>query len=394
VDPAAERGRSALTTLRCARCGRDHDPEILQGRCACGGTLAALYDVATELASVRRRPPGMWRYRELLPLRGDPVSLGETETPLLRLDRLSQPWGVETWLKDESLLPGTTFKARGAAIGLSRAIELGAERLVMPSAGNAGGAWALYAARAGVPLTVTMSRHAPASNQREVRLAGAELELVDGTIADAGRRAVEIAHETGAFLSVTFGEPYRVEGKKTAWLETFDAFGDGSTMRAPRTIVLPVGGGVAAVAALKAYEEARAAGWLAGDAPRLVGVQAQLCAPIVRAFERGEAEVEAWSGNSETIAAGLRVPAPSEGSLVLEKIRASGGTMASVSEEEIVGAVRRLASTEGIFACPEGAATVVAAERLAEAGALEGPVVLYNTGAGAKYLDMLSQSLG
>jgi threonine synthase len=350
----------------------------------------ATYDAAVDLASLRRRPAGMWRYGELLPLRGAPVSLGEVETPLLELDRLSERWGVETWLKDESPLPGTTFKARGAAVGLSRAVELGADRLVMPSAGNAGGAWALYAARAGIPLTVTMSREAPESNQREVRLAGAELVLVDGTIADAGVRAAEIARDTGAFFSATFSEPYRLEGKKTAWLETFDALGDEERMRAPTTIVLPVGGGVAAVAAMKAFEEARRLGWVDGAAPRLVGVQPDLCAPIVRAFQRGETAVEPWAGPSDTIAAGLRVPVPSEGSLVLEKVRASGGTMLSVSEEQIVEGVRDLASREGVFACPEGAATIPAAQRLADAGELEGPVVLYNTGAGTKYLDLLS----
>ncbi|MQB02364.1 MAG: pyridoxal-phosphate dependent enzyme, partial [Actinobacteria bacterium] len=158
-----------LARLECARCARTYDENELHNRCACGGTLAAIYEPrAVSLAGLRSRPPGMWRYRELLPLKGDPISLGEPQTPLLRLERLSTRWGVETWLKDESPLPGTTFKARGAAVGLSRAIELGAERLVMPSAGNAGGAWALYAARAGIPLTVTMSRHAPESNQREV----------------------------------------------------------------------------------------------------------------------------------------------------------------------------------------------------------------------------------
>lgn len=331
----------------------------------------------------------MWRYREFLPLKGEPVSLGEAETPLLKLDRLSERWGIETWLKDESPLPGTTFKARGAAVGLSRALELGAERLVMPSAGNAGGAWALYAARAGVPLTVTMSRHAPESNQREVRVAGGELVLVDGTIADAAMRAAELARETGAFYSATFSEPYRLEGKKTAWLETFDRLGDETAMRAPKTIVLPVGGGVAAVGAAKAFDEARSLGWIGGEMPRLVGVQAELCAPIVQAFDRGAAEVEPWAGGSDTVAAGLRVPVPSEGYLVLEKVRASGGTMLSVPEAEIVDAVRDLAATEGVFACPEGAATVAAAGRLARAGRLEGPVVLYNTGAGAKYLDVL-----
>lgn len=317
------------------------------------------------------------------------MALGEPETPLLFASRLSERFGVEVFIKDESPLPGGTFKARGAAVGLSRAVELGAKHIVMPSAGNAGGAWALYAARAGIDITVTMARSAPVANQKEVMIAGGKLELVDGTIADAGKRAKEVAAESGAFLAATFNEPYRVEGKKTAWLETFLQLGGGTAMQLPATIVVPVGGGVAAVAAAKAVAEVTSLGWSSDDAPRLVGVQPEDCAPIVRAFERGETEVAAWAGEPSTVAAGLRVPAPSEGDLVLDRVRASGGTMVAVSEEEIVTSVSDLASTEGLFACPEGAATVPAAARLAAAGDLEGPVVLYNTGSGAKYLDLL-----
>jgi threonine synthase len=329
----------------------------------------------------------MWRYEELLPLNRAPISLGEVETPLLAAPSLSERWGIEVLVKDDAPLPGATFKARGAAIGLSKAVELGADQIVMPSAGNAGGAWSLYAARAGIRLTVTMSETAPKANQAEVLFAGAELVLVPGTIADAGVRAKEIATQRGAFLATTFSEPYRVEGKKTAWLEVFDALGDGSRMRFPRTIVMPVGGGVAAIAAAKAAEEIAALGWASELAPRLIGVQAETCAPITEAFERGDSEVPPWRGPANTIAAGLRVPAPAEGTLVLKVIRGSGGSMAAAGEREIVAAAKDLASSEGIFACPEGAATVVAAGRLAEAGELEGPVVLYNTGAGAKYAE-------
>lgn len=354
------------------------------------------------LAEILERPPGLWRFRELLPVAGEPISLGEPETPLIFASRLSERFGVEVFIKDDSPLPGGTFKARGAAVGMSRAVELGAKSIVMPSAGNAGGAWALYAARAGIDITVTMARSAPAANQKEVTLAGGNLELVDGTIADAGARAKEIATETGAFLASTFNEPYRVEGKKTAWLETFLQLGGGIEMRFPRTIVLPVGGGVAAVAAAKAVEEVRLLGWLSSDlgqmsdkmtdnfrGPRIVGVQPEGCAPIVKAFESGAIEVDPVPGEPTTIAAGLRVPAPSEGDLVLDRVRASGGTMLAVSEADIVSAVGDLASTEGLFACPEGAATVPAAARLAAAGDLEGPVVLYNTGSGVKYMDAL-----
>lgn len=335
----------------------------------------------------------MWRYRELLPVRGDPVSLGEPETALLFLPRLSERWGCEAYLKDDGGLAGGTFKARGAAAGLSRAVELGAAEVVMPSAGNAGGAWSLYAARAGLPITVTMARTAPAANQAEVRCAGGRLVLVDGTIADAGFRAVEIARSRGAFLATTFSEPYRLEGKKSCWLEVFDRLGTGARMGFPRTIVLPVGGGVAAVAAAKGAEEVAAAGWGDDDPPAIVGVQAAGCAPVVKAYETGADTVQAWERRPETIAAGLRVPHPPEGALLLRSVRDSGGTMIGVEEDDILAAITALASCEGVFACPEGAAAVAAAERLAGTGRLEGPVVVYNTGAGAKYATELAGRL-
>jgi threonine synthase len=379
------------TFLECARCGTGHPADRLQQRCDCGGTLLVRYGtVDVSLPEVLARPPGLWRFRELLPVAGDPISLGEPETPLLFASRLSERFCVDVLVKDESTLPGGTFKARGASVGLSRARELGAKSIVMPSAGNAGGAWALYAARAGLELTVTMASTAPRANQLEVTTAGARLELVDGTIADAALRAKEIATETGAFLAATFSEPYRLEGKKSAWLETFAQLGDGKTMRLPTTIVLPVGGGVAAIAAAKAAEEVIGLGWVQGPAPRLVGVQPTDCAPIVRAFERGR-KVEPWPEEPTTIAAGLRVPVPSEGDLVLEHIKASNGTMAAVTEDEIFAAVGDLAATEGVFACPEGAATLAAATRLSTAGNLTGPVVLYNTGSGIKYLPELER---
>jgi threonine synthase len=382
--------KSLLKQLECARCGRVHDPDRLNNRCACGGTLLARYRKGVpSVAAIRARPPGPLRYRELLPFQEKPASLGEVETPLLPMPRLSERWGVEVVLKDDSPLPGGTFKARGAWAGLARALELGARRIVMPSAGNAGGAWALYAARAGVPLTVTMAKTAPAMNRAEVEAAGGDLVLVDGTIADAGHRAAEIARDTGAFLTATFAEPYRLEGKKSAWFETFDRLGE-ADMHFPRSVIVPVGGGVALVAAAKAAGEALQAGWATGDPPRLIGVQPDGCAPIARAFDEGADDVRPWGDVALTAAAGLRVPAPSEGRLVLDRVRASNGTMVAVAEDDILGAVRDLASSEGVFACPEGAATVAAAGMLARRGDLEGPVVLYNTGSGAKYAGLPS----
>jgi threonine synthase len=391
---------SRLDRLECARCGRTYSPRELHNRCECGGTLLARYDLSKlDLEELRRRPRGMWRYEELLPVEGARISLGEVETPLLFAHRLSERWQTEVWIKDDGVLPTGTFKARGAAIGLSKAAELGVKSVVMPSAGNAGGAWSLYAARAGIDITVTMARTAPTMNQAEVLTAGGSLELVDGTIADAGERAAEIAEETGAFLVTTFSEPYRLEGKKSCWLELFDRLGSPSgrrrlrhvgDMRMPATIVLPVGGGVGAIAAAKAAEEVAELGWSSDDPPVLVGVQPDRCAPIVAAFENGEDEVEPWAGEPRTAAAGLRVPAPVEGALVLQTIRASGGSMVAVEEKRILDAVRDLAASEGVFACPEGAATVAAADDLARAGRLEGPVVLYNTGAGSKYAAWLN----
>ena len=385
---------SRLTHLECSRCGTEQAADELQQRCDCGGSLLPRYDLAPiDLGPVRERPPGTWRYRELLPVRGDPISLGEPETSLLFAHGLSERWGLDVYIKDDGTLPGGTFKARGACVGLSRAVELGVKSIVMPTAGNAGGTWSLYASRAGIEITVVMAATAPAANQTEVRLAGGTLELVDGSIADAGTRAKEIAADTGAFLATTFSEPYRIEGKKSAWLELFDQFGDGSSMAFPATIVLPVGGGVAAWAAAKAAEEVAALGWTEGRAPKLVGTQPANCAPIVKAFDEGADEVVPWAGDPMTIAAGLRVPAPAEGTLVLEQIRRSGGAMIAVEEDDIVGAVMDLATTEGVFACPEGATTVAAAEILAGRGELEGPVVLYNTGSGTKYIDTLTEAL-
>ena len=380
---------SLLTHLECARCGARHDADRPQHRCACGGTLLARYDLgAFQPGCWDPRAPGLWRYRELLPVAGEPLSLGEGITPLVRLERLSERAGTEMWLKDDGPLPGGTFKARGACVGLARAVELGARAVVMPSAGNAGGAWSLYAARAGVELTAVLAASAPRTNHVEVTLAGGRLDVVDGTLADAGERARELARLSGGYLAATFAEPYRLEGKKTAWFELFEQLGG----RWPRTVVLPVGGGVAAVALAKAVAELNALRGGAGT-PRIVGVQPEDCAPLVRAFETGAPEAEVWPGTPRTIASGLRVPAPSEGALVLETVRASGGTMVAVSEEEIVRALGELAAAEGVFACPEGAAASAGAFRLAARGALEGPVVLYNTGAGAKYLDALAEVL-
>ena len=372
-----------LSHLQCARCGRELDAGVLQNRCPCGGTLFARYHLKRFDPSALQGN-GLWRYRQLLPVTGEALSLGEPRTPLLALPVLSERWGAEVWLKDDGGLQGGTFKARGACIGVARARELGVSEVVLPSAGNAGGAWSLYGARAGVRVAVTMARSAPRTNQIEVELAGGQLELVEGTIADAAVRAQEIACLRNAYLAATFSEPYRLEGKKSAWFELREQLG-----RWPRTLVLPVGGGIAAVAASKAVEEMAGASWATDEGPRIVGVQPAGCAPLVQAFE-SDGEIRPWPAPPDTIAAGLRVPSPSEGALVLQRVRASGGWMLAVEERDLVAAVGELAAAEGVLACPEGAATVAAAAALARAGKLEEPVVLYNTGTGAKYLDALA----
>lgn len=377
---------SLLSHLQCARCKRELDAGVVQNRCPCGGTLFARYHL-DRFDAGRLEGSGLWRYRQLLPVRGEALSLGEPRMPLLALPVLSERWGAEVWLKDDGGLQGGTFKARGACIGVARARELGASEVVLPSAGNAGGAWSLYGARAGLRVAVTMARSAPRTNHIEVELAGGHLELVEGTIAEAGARAQEIARSRSAYLAATFSEPYRLEGKKSAWFELREQLG-----RWPRTLVLPVGGGLAAVAASKAVEEMAGASWATDEGPRIVGVQPAGCAPLVEAFE-GDGEPRPWPVPPDTIAAGLRVPSPSEGPLVLERVRSSGGSMVAVEEADLVAAVGELAAAEGVLACPEGAATVAAAAALARAGKLEGPVVLYNTGTGAKYLDALAGGL-
>ena len=374
---------SLLSHLECARCERELDAGVVQNRCPCGGTLFARYHLDRFDPSALQ-VNGLWRYRQLLPVSGEALSLGEPRTPLLQLPVLSERWGAEVWLKDDGGLQGGTFKARGACIGVARARELDASEVVLPSAGNAGGAWSLYGVRAGLRVAVTMARSVPRTNQIEVELAGGHLELVEGTIADAGTRAQEIARLRNAYLAATFSEPYRLEGKKSAWFELREQLG-----RWPRTLVLPVGGGIAAVAASKAVEEMAGASWATDQGPRIVGVQPAGCAPLVKAFE-SDGEIRPWPAAPDTIAAGLRVPSPSEGALVLERVRSSGGSMLAVEERDLVAAVGELATAEGVLACPEGAATVAAAAALSRAGELEGPVVLYNTGTGAKYLDAIA----
>ena len=384
---------SYLTRLECGRCHTGHDAGVPQNLCrACGSPLLARYDLAAVRSSLRpadlsRRAPDLWRYHELLPVGREQAvtTLGEGMTPLLPMARYGERIGLPRLrMKDEGLIPTGSFKARGAAVGVSRAAELGVKRLALPSNGNAGAAWALYAARAGLAATVVMPLDAPEITRRECVAAAADLRLVDGLIGDAGRIVGElVAGADGqVFDASTLKEPYRVEGKKTMGFEIVEQLG----WRVPDVVIYPTGGGVGLIGIHKAMEELRELGWIAAETPRLVAVQADGCAPIVRAFERGEPESAPW-GHAHTVAFGINVPKPLGDFLILQALAETAGTAVSVSDDELLADLREVASLEGAFVCPEGAAAFTAARKLRASGWLDADdqVVVLNTGAGLKY---------
>lgn len=382
---------SCLTHLECSRCGRTHDADVAQNLCECGASLLARYDLealarAVSFADMTARAPSLWRYRELLPVRDAEhiTTFGEGMTPLMALSRLGERLAIPGLLmKDEGLNPTGTFKARGAAVGISRARELGVARVAMPTNGNAGAAWSAYAARAGMESLVVMPVDAPEVTRRECTVAGARLYLVDGAIADAGAIVGRAVADDDWFDASTLKEPYRLEGKKTMGLELFEQLGG----RMPDVVLYPTGGGVGLIALHKAFLELRELGWAHGDLPRLVAVQTTGCAPIPRAFEAGERTVaEAWS-NPSTIAFGTSVAKPFADALILDAIYDTDGCAIAVEDAELLLALRELAETEGVFIGPEGAATVAAARRLRETGWIgeSDRVVLLNTATGLKY---------
>jgi threonine synthase len=314
--------------------------------------------------------------------------MGEGMTPLLPLRRLGERLGVPRLLmKDEGLIPTGSFKARGAAVGVSRARELGIGRVAMPTNGNAGAAWSAYAARGGLRSLVVMPAGAPDITRRECAAAGAELYLVDGLIGDAGAIVAGAVADGDWFDVSTLKEPYRLEGKKTMGIEIFEQLG----RRVPDVIVYPTGGGVGLIGIHKALHELRDLGWLDGPLPRLVAAQAAGCAPIVRAFERGERAAEAWPG-AHTVAFGINVANPLGATLILDAIADTGGCALAVDDEELLAALAETARLEGAFVCPEGAAGVAAIRRLRESGWIgaDDEVVLLNTGAGIKYPETVS----
>lgn len=389
---------SALTHLRCSRCRGIYPAEELQTLCACGATLYAHYDFALAgrtltRESLSQRPPTLWRYAEVLPGKAaDAVTLGEGGTPLLSLKRLGEAHGLaELYLKDESANPTGTFKARGLAVAVSRARVLGARKLAIPTAGNAGGALAAYASRAGLEAYVLMPKDAPRANRLECEAYGAHLILVKGLIGACARQLAQRKQREGWFDMSTLKEPYRVEGKKTLGYEIYEQLGG----RLPDAILCPTGGGVGLIGMWKAFAEMEELGWIGPDRPKLIAVQASGCAPLVRAFEQGRRESEPWE-KARTIAAGLRVPKARGDFLVLDAVYRSQGVAIAVEDREILTGVRRLAEREGIFACPEGAATVAALAKLLARGVLrrEDTIVLFNSGSGLKYLDVLEKALG
>jgi threonine synthase len=362
-----------LRGLTCFACGAAHDFHQLQTICTrCGMPLRVDYDLRNFTPA---GPPTLWRYAPVLPIAAaHAVSLAEGYTPLLKV-------GDAAWVKDEARNPTGSFKARGMALAVSMARALGARALAAPSAGNAAGALAAYGAAAGLPVTVAMPEDTPRPFVEECRHYGAEVHLVPGSIADAGKW-LKANGPAGAFDVSTLKEPYRVEGKKTMGYELFEQFG----RALPDTIVYPTGGGTGLVGMWKAFDEMQAMGWIGAERPRLVSVQAEGCAPVVKAFESGAAKTEAWPA-PRTEAYGLRVPSPIGGFICLRALRETRGTAVAVAEDAIARAARDLSRKTGIDVCPEGGAAWAAVQRLYQSGWLSrsSRVVVFNTGTGLKY---------
>jgi len=388
---------SYLTHLQCSGCGKEYNHHEIHTFCLdCQSPLLSIYDLKSvrkqaDRDEISHRPKGMWRWHELLPVlkQENQVSLGEGDTPLLSLPHLEKELGLShLYVKDESSNPTGSFKARGLAVAVSKAKELGIEKIIIPTAGNAGGAMAAYAARAGLKAFIYMPKDTPYANIEESRMAGAEVVLVDGLISDAARLAGEKARAEGWFDVSTFKEPYRVEGKKVMGYELAQAF----DWELPDVILYPTGGGTGLVGMWKAFAELEELGWLKNNKrPRMVSVQADGCAPVVKAFQAKAASCDFWT-NAHTLASGLRVPKSFADRLILHDIYDSQGTAIAVSDESILEAQKQLARLEGIFAAPEGAATVSALQELTRQGWIrpEERIVLFNTGSGLKYLNPLA----
>jgi len=390
---------TAVTHLECSRTGERLEAGKIQNLSAAGWPLVVRYDLQKlarqwDRDSIADGPPTMWRYAPVLPVRyrDNIVTLHEGFTPLYRLQRLGEQLECDDlWLKDEGVNPTATFKARGVSCAISMCRELGIRKVAIPTAGNAGGALAAYAAAAGIEAYVFMPRDVPAANFIESKTFGANVTLVDGLISDCAKRVAEGKTTEGWFDLSTLKEPYRIEGKKTMGLEAAEQFG----WNLPDAIFYPTGGGVGLIGMWKAFEELEQLGWIGSKRPKMIAVQAEGCPPIVRAFEQN-AEFSEFFQNAETIASGLRVPKALGDFLVLRAVRESGGTAISVSDTEIMESSERLAASEGLFVAPEGGACIAALKKLRHSGFLRKNerILIYNTGSGYKYIDVWSNYYG
>src|SRR5579863_5306345 len=394
--PNAFMPNTLVTHLECSLCNRKFQAGKVWNLCECGGPLLVRYDLALlrdtwSRDSFASTPNSMWRYAPALPvqLTTSIISLGEGMTPLLPVPRTGARIGASDLLvKDEGLNPTGSFKARGLSCAVSMCVELGIGKMAIPSAGNAASALAAYAAAAGIEAHIFMPEDVPQSNFIECKAYGARVTLVEGLISDCARIVAESGPREGWFDISTLKEPYRIEGKKTMGYELAEQLG----WELPDAIFYPTGGGVGMIGMWKAFAEMEALGWIEpGTRPKMIAVQAEGCQPVVRAFEAGEERSRFWEGAS-TVASGLRVPKPLGDFLVLRAVRESGGTAIAVSDTELIDAGIRLAAEEGLFISPEGAACLVAAERLLRDGFLkrEDKIVIYNTGSGLKYLEAYS----
>jgi threonine synthase len=381
---------SLLDHLECSRCRSTYSAGEIAGVCRCGAPLLARYRLEPGKApreALRGRPFDMWRYREVLPP-GGIVTLGEGGTPLLALEAMAREAGLrQVWAKEEGCNPTGSFKARGLAAAVTVAKRFGVRALAIPSAGNAGSALAAYGAAAGIPVHVYLPRDTPRLFFDEARAYGARVEAVAGTIRDCAAAMKKAGEGQGWFDVSTLKEPYRIEGKKTMGYEIAEQL----DWQLPDWIVYPTGGGTGLIGMVKAFDEMEALGWIGPQRPRMVSVQAEGCAPIVRAFGAGEDSATAWEG-AVTRAWGLRVPSPLGDRLILQGIRATRGTAIAVSDAEMEEGAGWLARAAGVLACPEGGATVAALRRLVRDGAMRSGdcVVIFNTGTGLKYLDSAS----
>ena len=383
-----------VKNLECSFCHREYEPGRLRNVCTeCGKPLLVRYDLKRIAKFMTRqslfaRRADIWRYREVLPVRREDniVTLGEGWTPLLHAKTLGESLGLsELYVKDESLNPTQSFKARGMSVAVSMAKELGAKKLAAPSAGNAGGALAAYCARARIGAYILMPSDTPRANIIECEVAGAHVRLIDGLITDCGAEVGRLKESEGWFEVSTLKEPYRVEGKKTLGYEIAEQL----SWTLPDVIVYPTGGGTGLIGMWKAFDELQQLGWIGEKRPRMISVQAAGCAPILRAFQKGDRFAEEFE-NAATVASGLRVPKAIGDFLILDAIRESGGTAVAVTDEELIAGAKELARSEGIFASPEGGACVPALRQLLARGDLkpDEKVVLFNTGSGIKYLEL------